>query len=101
MGRWTILKARGQSRRWQGGFMRCSRFCARRDSFVVTNTYFPPAGSNGPHPTWASRRSKLHSGSCFGREARTQLDAVTPDIDRGDFRKGLDTFVVNRKQEHR
>ena len=37
----------------------------------------------------------------FGRDARTQLDATHPEIDGGDFRGGMHSYVTDKRQAYK
>ena len=37
----------------------------------------------------------------FGRDARTQLDATHPEIDGGDFRGGMHSYVADKRQAYK
>ena len=40
-------------------------------------------------------------GLFFGRDARTQLDATHPEIDGGDFRGGMHSYVADKRQAYK
>ena len=59
------------------------------------------AGEVGPVRKRGLLDSKNYAGSfriLFSRDARTNLDALTPALDGDDFRTGLDNFVAEKHQ---
>ena len=97
MGLPTIHVRRGRWRDWGGGYTKHVEDLASQMGRVCT------AGTVD-HRTTPDLRlpgKPTPFRLFFGRDARTQLDATHPEIDGGDFRGGMHSYVADKRQAYK